>query len=124
MIKTEHREFTFRFEVRVGGHSNLNYQRKWHAHDVEEKVDKFNSLVKANEELLDFDIDLTPLQNRVLSHLVEKLQFDRQSIRQDYALFKDICQVFKGNFTIIQEPRDFVPVIKTPTMMKLVDGKT
>ena len=91
---------------------------------LEARVAMFKELLAKNEELLEYDINLTDLQHSVLAHLVERIQATPQSFDQDYCLFKDICQVYKGNFYILEEPTEFVPVLRTPTMLNLLDAET
>ena len=77
-----------------------------------------------NDQLFSYDINLTDLQHSILAHLVRQIQGTAQSFHDDCTLFKDICQVYKGNFNILEEPTNFVPVIKTKLMKRLIDGET
>ena len=43
------------------------------------------------------------------------------SFWKDCQLFIDLCQVYKGNFFIIEPPRDFKPVKKDGMLKKLQD---
>ena len=81
-------------------------------------------LTTLNEQLFSYDINLTDLQHSLLAHLVRQIQGTAQSFDDDCTLFKDICQVYKGNVVILEEPTNFVPVIMTKVMKRLIDGET
>ena len=80
--------------------------------------------MKANEELLDYDINLTPLQDQILVHLVGRMLGTTESFWADCSLFRDICSVFKGHFIVSEKPIDFVPAKRTRTMIRLLQGDT
>ena len=55
------------------------------------KIDQFNELVRLNEELIDYDIHLTEIQETVLEHIISKIEGSTASFQNDYLLFKDAC---------------------------------
>ena len=74
-----------------------------------------------NENLLDYEVHLSPLQMVIAGHIVEEMQGTVGSFYRDCQLFTDLCQVYKGNFFIIERPRDFEPVREDGALKKLMD---
>ena len=89
----------------------------------EHKVACFNSLVQENQKLFDLDWDLSGFQIAIIEQLASCMQFTENSFFNDCMVFKDICSVFEGKVFIIEEPKEFVPVKRTQTMLNLFDGQ-
>ena len=70
---------------------------------------------------MDYEVALSPLQMVIAGHIVEEMQGTVGSFYRDCQLFTDLCQVYKGNFFIIEPPRDFKPVKKDGMLKKLQD---
>ena len=55
---------------------------------------------------------------------MELLQGTNDSFDSDCKIVKDMCSVYRGDYSIAKEPKEFTPVMRTPTMMKLLDKNT
>lgn len=84
------------------------------------KVELFNSLLDKNWELWQYDSDLSDLQTAVVEHLAENLCLKVENFDYDVMVFHDICSAYMGKIFILEEPAEFVPVMKTKVIKSLV----
>ena len=125
LVETKHQLFTFHFEVRKGFASPFFDAHSRHDQEyMQGRVALFNELLKLNEDLLDYEIDLGKLQWHVLHLIGEELGFTAPSFEADCIHFHDMCQVYKGHVIIIEGPQDFVNKFDSKLVIRLVDART
>ena len=111
-IETKNMKFNFNFEVRVGTNERFCHSEiKTTFEDLEARVERFRRLLPFNEELLDYEIQLTPYQRCIMGHIIERMKWTPASFYQDCFLFEEVCHVFMGNYELIKEPQPFKPEI-------------
>ena len=121
-IETKNMRFNFDFEVRAGTNERFCHSEiKTRFEDLEARVEQFRSLLPLNEELLDYDIWLTPYQRCIMGHIIERMKWTADSFYQDCYLFADVCQIYKGNYEIIKDPKPFKSDLPQKTLKRLID---
>ena len=91
--------------------------------EFEKRVELFNYLLKVNQALEECDAGLTMIQEAVMRELVLRMEGTADSFYNDCNLFMDLCHAYEGNVTIEQKPKDFQPLVRTPTLWRLLDAE-
>ena len=86
-------------------------------------MELFNYLLTVNQAVEECDAGLTTIQRAVMRELVLRMEGTAHSFYNDCNLFIDLCHTYEGNVTIELKPKDFEPVVRTPTLWRLLDAE-